>query len=70
VGSYYQYTYTNANITTTSVVDFVPYNDSVYTSQISRVYPYVQALGGSATFYALYPPNASIIGDVTILTTT
>jgi hypothetical protein len=50
-------------------VNFTPYNDSVYTSQISRVYPYVEAFGGSANFFALYPPNASIIGDVTIITT-
>jgi hypothetical protein len=69
VGSYYQNTYLNANITPTSIVNFTPYNDSVYTSQISRVYPYVEAFGGSANFFALYPPNASIIGDVTIITT-
>jgi hypothetical protein len=69
VGSYYQYTYINANIATTSVVDFTPYNAYVFTVQTARVQPYIQSLGGSATIFAQYLPSGQMIGDVTILTT-
>jgi hypothetical protein len=68
VGSYYEYVFSNVNITTSTVVDFTPYNASANTVTTAQVYPYVFATGGSGTFYAAYPPLADITGDILITT--
>lgn len=66
---YYEYTYSNAAITTSTVVDFTPYNASVAECIISAVYPYVQVSAGSCKFYADNAPTTNITGDVLITTT-
>jgi hypothetical protein len=64
------YTYTNANITTLTVVDFTPNNASVYTTLLARVNPAVTVASGSCKFWANYQPSANIVGDVVITTIT
>jgi hypothetical protein len=64
--TYYDYTYSNTGITPTSVVNFTPYNSSVYTALTSRVQPYNSVSAGSTTFYSQYPPSDDITGDINI----
>lgn len=64
--TYYQYAYTNTGITSTSVVDFTPYNTSVYTALTARVQPYNAVSSGSTIFYSQYAPSADITGDINI----
>ena len=66
---HFEYTYTNANIETNKVVDFTPYNASLNTCIINKIYPYVLTASGSCKFYADYAPNEDITGDVLITTT-
>ena len=65
-GSYYGYTFSNANITTSSNVDFIPYNDSSFTVLAAGVQPYILPLSGSSVIYSQYIPSASIVGDIII----
>ena len=64
------YTYTNASISTSTVVDFTPYNTSVYNTLLARVNPFVTSAAGSCNFWANYQPVADIVGDVIITTIT
>ena len=67
-GGYYQYTYSDANITTSTTVDFTPYNDYNFTAVSARVLPYIQSGSGSCILYSQYSPSGQIIGDVIITT--
>ena len=62
----YEYSYSNTGITTTSVVNFTPYNSSNYTVLTARVQPYNSVSNGSTIFYSQYSPNANITGDINI----
>ena len=64
--TYYDYTYTNTGITSTSIVDFTPYNNSVYTALTARVQPFNTVSNGSSIFYSQYPPSADITGTINI----
>ena len=65
-GSYWGYTFSNANIGTQSIVNFVPYNDS-YTECInSRLLPYNLITGTNSIFYSYYLPITTITGDIQI----
>jgi hypothetical protein len=64
--TYYEYAYSNTGITTTSVVNFTPYNASVFTVQTARVQSYNSVSAGTSTFYSQYPPSGSIQGDINI----
>jgi hypothetical protein len=66
VGSYYTYTFSNVNITATSVVDFTPDNASVNEVSSCRMLPQVDVASGSCTFYATFPPQSNIIGQINI----
>jgi hypothetical protein len=68
-GSYYGYTFSNANIGTASNVDFIPYNDYSFTVLAAGVQPYILPLSGSAIIYSQYIPSASIVGDFLITPT-
>jgi hypothetical protein len=65
---YYQYDYANANIATTTVVDFTPNVASGSAALLARVQPAVTATAGTATFYSQYPPTSDITGEVVITT--
>lgn len=66
VGGYYTYTFSNVNITATSVVDFTPDNASVNEVSSCRMLPQVDVASGSCTFYATFPPQSNIIGQINI----
>lgn len=68
-GSYYGYTFSNANIGTASNVDFIPYNDYSFTTLAAGVQPYILPLSGSAIIYSQYIPSSSIVGDFIITQT-
>lgn len=65
--SYYQYTYPNINITTSSSIDFTPYNTSSFTVLEARVQPYIQASASACILYSLYLPTNNILGQFTII---
>ena len=68
-GGYYVYTFSNANITSTSRVDFTPNNASVNDSITSMLLPQVSVSAGSCIFYAAFLPTNNMVGDITIITT-
>ena len=69
-GSYYTYNYTNANIASTSRVDFTPNNASIDEVSSCRMLPQVTCTSGTSSFFATFPPQSNIVGDITIFTTT
>jgi hypothetical protein len=68
-GSYYVYSFSNSNITSTTRVDFTPYNNSTNTAISSMLLPEVSASAGACTFYASFLPTNNMTGDITIYTT-
>lgn len=69
VGSYYQYTFSNANITTNTRVDFTPDNASYTEVTTCNMTTQVTVAAGSCIFYSLFPPQNNITGEVTIFPT-
>jgi hypothetical protein len=69
VGSYYQYTFSNANITTNTRVDFTPDNASYTEVTTCNMTTQVTVAAGSCRFYSLFPPQNNITGEVTIFPT-
>ena len=65
-GSYYGYTFSNANIGTQSIVNFIPYNDSYLECVNSRVLPYNYVTASYSIFYSYYLPITTITGDIQI----
>jgi len=69
VGDYYTYTFSNASITATSIIDFTPNTASSNEVTSCEMQPQITAAAGSCTFFSLLPPQANITGDITILST-
>lgn len=65
-GGYYIYTFSNVNITATSVVDFTPDNASINEVSSCRMLPQVDVASGSCTFYATFPPQSNITGTINV----
>jgi hypothetical protein len=68
--TFYDYTYSYSAITSSSRVDFVPYNNTAYPAQVARVQAYNSVGSGTSTFFAQYAPTSNITGDIYIFTTT
>lgn len=68
-GSYYTSSFTNTNITTNTRVDFNPDNASYAEVVTAGILPQVTVTTGTASFYALFPPQTNIIGEITIFPT-
>lgn len=66
VGSYYQYTFTNANIVSTGYVDFTPNNASVLEVTTCKMLPEITANNGNCVFYSQFPPQNDIVGEIII----
>ena len=66
-GSYYQYIYSNVNITVSSSIGFTPYNTSSYDVLIARVQPFIQASASACILYSFYLPSNNILGQFTII---
>jgi len=66
VGSYYEYTYTDANIAATSFINFTPNNASNLGVTSCKMLPQIDAAVGSCKFYAMFPPQTDIVGQLII----
>ena len=66
VGSYYEYTYVDANITTTSFINFTPNNASNLEVTSCKMLPQIDSSAGSCKFYSMFPPQTNIVGNLTI----
>ena len=64
--TYYDYTYSNTGITSTSIVDFTPNSASLFTALTSRVQPLNTVSSGSSIFISQYAPSADITGTINI----
>jgi hypothetical protein len=64
--TYYDYTYSNTGITSTSIVDFTPNSASLFTALTSRVQPLNTVAIGSSIFTSQYAPSADITGTINI----
>jgi hypothetical protein len=64
--TYYDYTYSDTGITSTSIVDFTPNNASVYTTLTARIQPINTVSIGSSIFYSQYAPSGDITGTINI----
>jgi len=64
--TYYEYTYSDGDIITTSIVDFTPNSASLYTALTSRVQPLNTVSAGSSIFYSQYAPSGNITGTINI----
>jgi hypothetical protein len=67
-GSYSIYSFSDASISDTSRVDFIPYNDSVNDAVLAELLPQVTTANGSCTLFASSTPTNNLIGDITIFT--
>jgi hypothetical protein len=70
VSGYYTYTFSNQNITTTSIVDFTPNNSAYIEVTTCGMQTQVTVANGSCTFFSLFPPQTNITGNITISSTT
>jgi hypothetical protein len=69
-GAYYTYTFSDANITTNTRVDFTPDNESYSEVTTCGMLTEVDVASGNCRFYSLFPPRTNIVGEVTIIPTT
>jgi hypothetical protein len=69
VSGYYTYTFSNANITVNTRVDFTPDRASYLEVTTCGMQTQVAVTAGSCTFYSLFPPQTNIIGEITIFPT-
>jgi hypothetical protein len=61
VSGLYEYSYSNANILDTSIVDVIPTNASISIVKAAEVLPATESFFGSVKIYATNAPTANII---------
>jgi len=66
VSGYYTYVYSNAAITSSSIVDVIPANASVPTVKTADVLPSTLSATGTVALYATNAPAANIIVTINI----
>ena len=69
VSGYYRYTFSNANITVNTRVDFTPDRTSYTEVTTCGMQSEVTVAAGSCIFYSLFPPQTNITGEITIFPT-
>lgn len=69
VSGYYSYTFSNANITVNTRVDFTPDRTSYLEVTTCGMQSEVTVAAGSCIFYSLFPPQTNITGEITIFPT-
>lgn len=69
VSGYYTYTFSNANITVNTRVDFTPDRTAYLEVTTCGMQSEVTVAAGSCTFYSLFPPQTNITGEITIFPT-
>lgn len=60
VSGIYEYTLSNANITTTKIVDAIPFNSAIDIVRLAEFYPKTLTASGSVKFYSKYQPIIDI----------
>jgi len=66
VSGLYEYTYSNVNITSTSIVDVIPANSTIAIVQAAQVLPATSSASGSVKLYATNLPTSDIIVSINI----
>jgi hypothetical protein len=66
VSGLYQYTYSNANILSTSIVDMIPANSSISIVKAADIMPATSSASGNVTIFATNLPTGNIIVTVNI----
>ena len=61
VSGLYEYSYSNANILDTSIVDVIPQNASISIVKTAEILPATQSFFGSVKIYATNAPTGNII---------
>lgn len=61
VSGLYEYSYSNANILNTSIVDVIPQNASISIVKTAEILPATQSFFGSVKIYATNAPTGNII---------
>ena len=61
VSGLYEYTYSNANILSTSIVDVIPASSTISIVKAADIMPATLSASGSVKIFATNPPTASII---------
>ena len=61
VSGLYEYTYSNANILSTSIVDVIPASSTIAIVKAADIMPATLSASGSVKIYATNLPTASII---------
>lgn len=61
VSGLYEYSYSNANILDTSIVDVIPQNASISIVKTAEVLPATESFFGSVKIYATNAPTGNII---------
>ena len=65
-GGFYQYTYSNANILSTSIVDVIPSNSTISIVRTADIMPSTLSASGNVTIYATNLPTADIAVTINI----
>jgi hypothetical protein len=66
VSGLYEYSYSNANILSTSIVDIIPANASISIVKAAEILPATQSFAGSVKIFATNAPTGDIIVTVNI----
>jgi hypothetical protein len=61
VSGLYEYSYSNANILDTSIVDVIPQNASISIVKTAEILPATESFFGSVKIYATNAPTSNII---------
>ena len=61
VSGLYEYSYSNANILDTSIVDVIPQNASISIVKAAEILPATESFFGSVKIYATNAPTGNII---------
>ena len=63
---FYQYTYSNANILSTSIVDVIPANSTISIVKTADIMPSTLSASGNVTIYATNLPTGNIGATINI----
>ena len=66
VSGSYEADYVNPSISTSSFITFVPNNASNLEVTSCKMLPQIDSLSGSCKFYAMFPPQTDIVGQLII----
>jgi hypothetical protein len=65
-GGFWEYTRTDGDVTSSSVVDYTPYNAYISIVIDAEFLPYILASASTATFYSNFQPTSDVVGQLVI----